>query len=222
MTARGPLRLAHRGDWRLAPENSLAAVAAALRAPACDGIEFDVRASRDGIPVVVHDPSLARVQGMPDRVADLGVEELRRHGIPTLAEVLAAAPLPAFLEVELKEDIGRSAVALIEAARGDPPIDAVVSSFGPATIATVRSLRPAWPCWLNSKTLGPGTIGLARELGCTAVAVEWHAIDARSVARTRDAGLEVVAWTLRRPSTITRLAQLGVIAMCIDGPALNG
>ena len=39
------LRLAHRGDWRAAPENSLAAFLAALAIPACDGLEFDVRAS---------------------------------------------------------------------------------------------------------------------------------------------------------------------------------
>jgi glycerophosphoryl diester phosphodiesterase len=53
------LRLAHRGDWRRAPENTLEAFRAALAIPACDGLEFDVRAAADGVPVVCHDETLA-------------------------------------------------------------------------------------------------------------------------------------------------------------------
>ena len=57
------LLLAHRGDHRRAPENTLAAFAAALAHPGVDGLELDVRASADGVAVVIHDASLARVQG---------------------------------------------------------------------------------------------------------------------------------------------------------------
>ena len=49
------LRLAHRGNSRRATENTLAAFAAALAIPACDGLELDVRRSTDGIPVICHD-----------------------------------------------------------------------------------------------------------------------------------------------------------------------
>jgi glycerophosphoryl diester phosphodiesterase len=215
-----PLRLAHRGDWRRAPENSLAAFVAATAIRGCHGIELDVRLASDGVPVVIHDASLDRVQGVARRVAELTAAELRRLGIPTLAGVLAILPSRVFLDIELKEDAGRSIVPLIEAARGAPPIDTVVSSFGPVTIATVRSLRPSWLCWLNTTTLGPGAVGLARELGCTAVAAEWHAIDAASVRRARDVGVDVVAWTVRRRSTFDRLARLGLLAIVAEGPAL--
>jgi glycerophosphoryl diester phosphodiesterase len=56
------LRLAHRGDHRHEPENTIAAFVAALAVSGCDGLEVDVRLSRDGVPVVIHDESLARVQ----------------------------------------------------------------------------------------------------------------------------------------------------------------
>jgi glycerophosphoryl diester phosphodiesterase len=217
-----PLRLAHRGDWRQHPENSVSACAAALAVDACDGIEFDVRLSADGVPVVIHDASLARVQGVARPVAALTAAELGALGVPTLVDVLASAPPPAFLDIELKEDIGRAVIPLVTAARGDPPTDAVIAAFSPATIATVRALRPTWECWLNSRTLGGGAVGLARELGCTAVAAEWHAIDARSMSAARIAGLDVVAWTVRRRATFDRLARLGVIAVCVEGPALDG
>ena len=45
------LRLAHRGDWRAAPENTIAAMRPRWPSPACDGLEFDVRPSSDGVPV---------------------------------------------------------------------------------------------------------------------------------------------------------------------------
>jgi hypothetical protein len=70
------LRLAHRGDWRRAPENTIGAFLAALEVPGCDGLELDVRAAAGGVPVVIHDDSLARVQGVALRVADLTADEL--------------------------------------------------------------------------------------------------------------------------------------------------
>lgn len=221
MTPSRPLRLAHRGDWRKAPENSLAAFRRALALPTCDGLEFDVRLSADGVPVISHDATLARLRGEPVRVADLTAEELSVRAVPTLADVLGVAPPPAFLDVELKEDVGRLVVPLVEVARGDPPVGVVVSSFSPDTISSVRSVRPAWTCWFNTETLGPGAIGLALELGCGGIAANWRSIDDRSTALARDAGLVVAAWPVDRRSTVRRLAALGVTAVCVDGAALE-
>ena len=53
---------------------------AALDRPACDGLEFDVRVSSDGVPVICHDPTLERVQGRPERVAEVSAEVLGRFG----------------------------------------------------------------------------------------------------------------------------------------------
>ena len=101
------LRLAHRGDWRRAPENSLAAFHAALAVPGCDGLEFDVRLSRDDVAVCYHDDSLKRVHGIDRRVADLTADELEMAGVPTLQTVLEQVPRRAFLDIELKQ-IGRA------------------------------------------------------------------------------------------------------------------
>jgi glycerophosphoryl diester phosphodiesterase len=217
-----PRRLAHRGDWRRATENSIEAFRAAVALDGCDGIEFDVRGSADGVPVVIHDETLQRVQGVKRRVAGFSAAELASHGVPTLEAVLAACRPTTFLDVELKEDLAEAVIPLLTAVRGDPPRSTVISAFAPATVAAVRSQRPDWPCWLNSHVLGPGTVDLARELGCRAVASEWHAIDARTVATARRAGLEVVAWTVRRRSTSARLADLGVTTIIAEGAALRG
>ena len=136
------LRLAHRGDWRGAPENSLAAFTAALAVPACDGLEFDVRASSDGVPVINHDATLARVHGRPERVDALTAAALGALGVPTLAEVLATVGRRVFLDVELKGDPGAAVVGVLAAGRGPALEHAVVSSFERAALERVARLAP--------------------------------------------------------------------------------
>lgn len=224
MTARESrtLRLAHRGDHRRVPENTLAAFRAALAAPACDGLEFDVRLSRDGVPVVLHDETLARAQGRPERAADLVAVELRALGVPSLAEVLASVPRGAFLDVELKVDGGRAVVDVLRAGRGERLDRTVVSSFVVAALEGVRRREPAWPTWLNAEDLGADTVSLARRLGCVGISAERRGIDRAGMDRAAAAGLAVAAWTVTRLATYRRLAALGVAAVCVEGPALDG
>lgn len=216
------LRLAHRGDRRAAPENTLAAFRAALERPACDGLEFDVRVSADGVPVVCHDETLERVQGRPDRVDALTAEALARFDIPTLAEVLQVAGRRPFLDVELKVEVGHVLVEALAAGRGPELHNAVVSSFDPAALAGVARRAPGWPRWLNVVVLDRAAVASATGLGCGGIAAEWHSIDAESVGFAREAHLDVAAWTVRRRSTFDRLADLGVIASCVEAAALDG
>jgi len=219
------LLLAHRGDHRWAPENTLAAFAAALAIPGVDGLEVDVRASADGAAVVLHDATLSRVQGRRLRASRLTVAELADHGVPSLAAVLGACPPHAFLDVELKEDLGEVALAPLRAARGRPDgsvTGVVISSFDHAALATVRRLVPGWPCWLNTVWLSDRAIRSAVALGCTGIAAEWHRIDTARAARVRAAGLDLAAWTVRDAGARDRLAALGVVAACVEGAALPG
>jgi glycerophosphoryl diester phosphodiesterase len=215
------LRLAHRGDWRRAPENTIAAFLAALDLPGCDGLEFDVRAASGGVPVVIHDETLTRVQGVRRRVAALSPDELERHGVPTLEAVLQAIPRRAFLDVELKGDPGRGAVDVLTAGRGPRLERAVISSFEPKTLERVGRLAPSWPRWLNAMDLSPATIALAGRIGATGISAEWRSIDERAMRRADGAGLDVAAWTVRRRPTFARLERLGVAAVCVEARALD-
>ena len=171
---------------------------AALAIAGCDGLEFDVRRSSDGIPVVIHDETLERVQGSPDRVDALPAAVLETHGIPRLVDLLAAVDRRAFLDVELKGTHDRAVVEVLAAARGADLRDTVVSSFEPATLERVRGLAPAWPRWLNSQTLDADVVATAAQLDCRGVSVWFEAIDDATMAMARAAGLEVAAWTVRR------------------------
>jgi glycerophosphoryl diester phosphodiesterase len=220
------LRLAHRGDWRQAPENTIRALELALDIAACDGLEFDVRLSRDGVPVLLHDLTLARVQGMPDAVNELDADALAEFGVPSLSDVLAAiddSRPDAFLDVELKgTDHGPPTAEVLLASRGPAPHDAIVSSFEPATLEAMRDLLPRWGRWLNTHVLSAATIRQAIDLGCTGVSARHESIDPAGLAEAADAGLEVAGWTVRDLSTWERLAALGVRAVCVEAEALDG
>jgi glycerophosphoryl diester phosphodiesterase len=77
VTAIKPLIIAHRGASALAPENTFAAFQKAIDAGA-DGIELDVRLSKDGVPVVFHDSTLKRLAKIERSVAEFTAAELNK------------------------------------------------------------------------------------------------------------------------------------------------
>lgn len=81
-------RFAHRGmHTRVEEENTLHSFRRALQE--ADGFECDVRLSSDGIPVVVHDATLARTHGVYRHVHRISADDLRALGVPTLGDVLS-------------------------------------------------------------------------------------------------------------------------------------
>jgi glycerophosphoryl diester phosphodiesterase len=148
--------VAHRGYSARAPENTLAAMNRAIEqgAPA---LEFDIRATRDGVPVVFHDETLERTSTGRGRLADALYSELAQHDagawfgqefrnerIPSLEEVLRSVRQRVHrLYIELKpasftaEQL-RNVVDLI--VRYGWEHDVVVMSFDWSLLDTVRSL----------------------------------------------------------------------------------
>lgn len=105
-----PLIIAHRGASSTAPENTVKAVRYAINAGS-DGVEIDIRSTKDGHQVLMHDVTVDRTTGGSGPVADLDLKSLRGlrvdlHGssepIPTLAEALAAVPDPRLTVIDLK------------------------------------------------------------------------------------------------------------------------
>ena len=75
-----PLIIGHRGAAADAPENTLASFKLAIEAGA-NGVEFDVRLARDGVPVIIHDETLQRTAHMQKLVADLSAAELQEVNV---------------------------------------------------------------------------------------------------------------------------------------------
>ncbi len=98
-----PLIGAHRGASGQFPENSLPAFEAAIR-QGSDFLELDVRLSRDGVAVVIHDEIIDRTTGECGQVGELTAVQLERYGIPLLDTVLAMAAGKALFNIELKPE----------------------------------------------------------------------------------------------------------------------
>lgn len=159
-----PLILGHRGASALAPENTLAAFARAV-SDGADGIEFDVRLSRDGVAVVIHDATLKRTGLIDRRVCDLTAAELatldvgnwfanRRldpdrslvdEKLPTLAHVFeffTANNGVLYTEMKCEPDEGPALAAeVVRLTREFNMVDrVVVESFDHSAIAAVKQI----------------------------------------------------------------------------------
>lgn len=96
------LVVAHRGDWRYAPENSIAAIEHSI-AVGVDIVELDLQLTKDSVLIVMHDATLNRTTTGKGRVADWTLDSIRtlklkngcgirtKHTVPTLEEALLAA-----------------------------------------------------------------------------------------------------------------------------------
>jgi glycerophosphoryl diester phosphodiesterase len=159
-----PLIIGHRGASVVAPENTLAAFSPALEDGA-NGIEFDVRLSRDHVPVVVHDASLKRTALIDQLVSELTASELQQYDVcswfnrlqtentsyvgtvPTLAQVFELIQQTnALLYLEMKSDI-REVTALAEKVVGEIHNSqilgrVVVSSFDLDAVSLIKQIEP--------------------------------------------------------------------------------
>lgn len=96
------LVVAHRGDWRYAPENSIAAIEHSI-AVGVDIVELDLQLSKDSVLFVIHDSKLERTTTGKGRISDWTADSLRTlklkngagirtmHSLPTLEEAMLAA-----------------------------------------------------------------------------------------------------------------------------------
>ena len=94
--------VAHRADWRFAPENSLAAIESSIRLGA-DVVELDVQKTKDGQLILMHDKTLDRTTTGKGKVVEWTLDSIRtlrlkngaalrtKHRVPTLEEALLMA-----------------------------------------------------------------------------------------------------------------------------------
>ncbi len=212
---------AHRGCTEDgAVENSLDAFTEALRLGA-DGVELDVRLTKDGGLAVHHDAEIAGVGVIPE----LEVADLPPH-VALLADVLAVCE-GMTVNVEIKnapEDPGwdpAEAVAALTAAAIDEAgwtERVIVSSFQPATLRAVQAADgrlALGALWGFGSDLGRG-IDEAAGAGWRAVHPFVLSVTPDLVARAHGAGLAVNVWTVNNGGDLERMVEVGADAVITD------
>ncbi len=241
MTFAAPRVVAHRGVPSVFPENTLVSLTRALAFPYCaQGLEFDVRMSRDGHLFVFHDADTERLVGVrgtiEDRTSDQ-IDLLRVSGepIPRLSQLIQSclALIPEgesrLLNVEIKMPRDPAMVVgalrpLLDPLVAEDRIELVVSSFDPRVLASALSQGAPWRCALLYESLDVLVCldGLERDK-----LIDLHPAESlvtaehmASFARADEQGRRRVVrtWTVDNPQRARALASLGVDAIITNEP----
>jgi glycerophosphoryl diester phosphodiesterase len=226
-------RVAHRGYSAVAPENTLPAFAAAVLGGATH-VEFDVRTTADGVPVVIHDRTLDRTTTGTGHVWDCSYLEIRSLDaggwfspayagvpVPTLAETLdLIAPAGAQLLLEIKPPATLDEVkTVIEAVAERELLDrTVVQSFDPGVVRLVREAAPDVRRGLLRLRFEADTVALAADLGVVCCNPSKADVlgDPATMAGLAAHGIDVMPWTANDMAEWAPLAGLGVAGLITD------
>jgi glycerophosphoryl diester phosphodiesterase len=215
--------VAHRGFHLTERENTIAAFKAAV-ALGVDGVELDVRRTRDGALVVHHDQTVSSLEiGRANR------SELPEY-VPTLEEALESLE-GVKVNVEIKNGRGPGEIydGTGELARqvldtiGDSrsPERCTISCFDLTTCVFVRSMDPtmsiAWLLW--DVSVGDALVQ-AHVLGLNGVNPHFSSVNEEVVARARALALDVNVWTVNAVEDLERMAALDVAGIITDDPVL--
>jgi glycerophosphoryl diester phosphodiesterase len=223
------LVIAHRGASGVAPENTLAAIRAAID-QGSDYVEIDVQETRDGEVVVIHDVDLMRVGGTPLRVWGTDFEPLRQVDIgsffapgfaderlPSLAEVLELCRDRARVVIELKfygfeERLEERVIEIVERLQMQDQI--TVMSLKYDSVRKMNSLRPDWTVGILTAV----AVGDLTRREADFLAVNSGIATSAFIARAHAAGQEVWVWTVNDPVNMSRVISLGVDGVITDFP----
>lgn len=203
MLRTGPVVIAHRTCPRDAPENSLegVAVAAALGA---DYVEVDVRRTRDGVPILMHDPLLRRTTEAwwPVRLTRWGrMEDVRLRGngmpVPSLRDVLESLPNGVGVAIDLKD--ATAAAAVVAEVRRLDLGDRVLlwSQHGRAVRYFARAAPDAEVALLRDTHTPRAEARLLRDAerwGARAISVHQASVTAELIDRATRRGLRTYTW----------------------------
>lgn len=219
-----PEIIAHRGASAECVENTREAVERAW-ALGADAVEVDVRLSADGVVVLSHDESPARLGGCTTPVREMAWREYGALDLgggvrpACLADILGTVPPGKRLYIEVKsgtetvEPLGRELLAAPAGVR------VVVMSFDAAVADATRRHNPAVPVHLVlDGPLDDGTFGRALAAGCRGLNVAAPRLGAEVIAEAHARGFEVHAWTVNDGIEAYGLAVLGVDGITTDVP----
>ncbi len=235
-----PLIIGHRGASAVAPENTMAAFREAIAAGA-DGIEFDVRLTSDGVPVVIHDSTLRRTGGVNQRVADLSWQDVGKvdvgswfrpgafanETVPSLRQLFDLFQSnEASLYLEMKCDspaeyrpLAEACCRLIDAYSFKERV--VVECFQLAALVVLKEvdseIRTA--ALFDRVLTEQSVITRATEIGAMAVALHHRLAHKSLIEKSKQAGFHVAVWTVDDPVWIERARAIGIDALITNDPA---
>lgn len=240
-----PAIIAHRGASADAPENTLAAIREAWKQKA-DGAEFDIRLTKDGKVVLMHDDTTRRTAGKDLEVKDQPLDELQKldagswkgekwkgEPVPLLEDILKELPAEKVYYIEIKSgpEILPELARVIKAS-GRAAVQLRIISFDFETLVKSKNLIPGVKTlWIvdgkkNSithKKTYPDLAALAEKTVAAGIGGlnlnQGFPLDEAAIEAIKARGLNVAVWTVNDAAVANRLATAGIDALSTDYPA---
>ena len=217
------LRIAHRGAPHLAPENSLKGFEAAL-AFSPDMVEMDVRVSRDGHVIVMHDQTVDRMTTGRGKIVLKTLAQLREcrlgngEPIPTMAEAVDLLKGRADLKVDVK-DTGIEDLVVTVLRRAGVVRQTIVIGYGRKALRAVRDGCPSLRLevgGVHAKYVRGLAVSDAHATGARVLSVRHKAVTPNFANDCARGGLAIHAWTVNDKKEAARLDGLGIAAIATD------
>ncbi|MFD4787047.1 glycerophosphodiester phosphodiesterase [Streptomyces sp. NPDC058459] len=203
--------VAHRGDPYRFRENTLASLRSALDRGA-DAVEVDVRLTRDGVPVLLHDDNLNRLWEIDRPLSSLTasrVTELTAGGIPTLAEALSATEGTRVMADLCGGVTPRVADRVLDAVRQSGAEDRVYYSAGAESLLTLRAAAPAAELALTWTTTAHPRPPVLTAIRPRYLNYRFSLVDRDLAHRVHREGYLLSVWTPDTGRSMRRLLTLG-------------
>lgn len=215
------LKIGHRGAKAYEPENTILSFKRALEL-GVNAIELDVRRTKDGEIVVIHDAEVDRTTDGKGLVSELTLSEIKRlstekgEKIPTLEEALDFLNRKVKILIEIKEVGIEEKVLDIVKKRGLED-NIIIISFHEEVLRRVREISKAIKTGLICvKHRDP--IGAALSLGTQYLLLMYKFIYSTLVKKAHERGLKIIAWTINTPDEAHKYAKIGVDGIASDKP----
>lgn len=209
----------------VATENTLGAMEAALRL-GVDGIETDLRQTRDGTWIVFHDETAERLCGVPLVIEKADIAEIRRlrikgEKIPLLEELLDLVRDRCLLNLEIKTIRVRTAyekkiaASLKQHRLGD---SILCSAFNPIPLIQLRWILPQVRrgfLYVEPSPLHGPFMPLIKPYSCHAL---FKSVSKETVARAQRNGKRFFVWTVNQESDMKEMIAWGVDGIITDHP----
>ncbi len=215
------LIVGHRGAAALGPENTLRALMEGMQC--ADYVEIDLRLSRDGIPMVIHDATLDRTTNGRGPVQDCTAAELQTFDagsgerIPTLFEALGLVRGKCGVVVELKETRGVERICTEIQESGVER--ACIVSFQIEALRKARAVLPV-PTGLIVSRENEAALQVAEQEAVDCILLKHTLLTRTLVERAHSIGVNVISWTLDTAPAIQRALDMGVDGIASDDPCM--